>query len=459
MCKELGGNTIMEKELLKAVFNSISDGILVLDNKLHIINFNKMAVHILGLSDNILMRKYIKDIFDNYMLLEECFEKNISCKNKDCTFTIKENKIRCVTNICPITNNVGKIGMVIIFRDTRHIHKVVNNVIGYSATYTFQDIITKNSYMKKIIQYAKKAANTECNILLEGKSGTGKEVFAQAIHNHSSRAKGPFVAVNCAAIPRELFESELFGYEKGAFTGAKKGGYPGKFELAEGGTIFLDEIGELPLDIQSKLLRVLDNHKIVRVGSTYEKKINVRVISATNKKLSEEVNEKNFRYDLYYRLNVIGIHLIELKDRHEDIEILAKYFMNKLNLNNKNTVKNIENRAMKELQEYQWCGNVRELRNVIEKSYYLCDNDNITREYILTLLKDKPKMEQYFNLDINNTLFKQKEEVIPIKTLEEQSIQNALKVFNGNAEEAAKALGISRATIYRKINKYGIDIL
>ncbi|WMJ80468.1 sigma 54-interacting transcriptional regulator [Clostridium sp. MB40-C1] len=449
----------MEKELLKAVFNSISDGILVLDNKLHIINFNKMAVHILGLSDNILMRKYIKDIFDNYMLLEECFEKNISCKNKDCTFTIKENKIRCVTNICPITNNVGKIGMVIIFRDTRHIHKVVNNVIGYSATYTFQDIITKNSYMKKIIQYAKKAANTECNILLEGKSGTGKEVFAQAIHNHSSRAKGPFVAVNCAAIPRELFESELFGYEKGAFTGAKKGGYPGKFELAEGGTIFLDEIGELPLDIQSKLLRVLDNHKIVRVGSTYEKKINVRVISATNKKLSEEVNEKNFRYDLYYRLNVIGIHLIELKDRHEDIEILAKYFMNKLNLNNKNTVKNIENRAMKELQEYQWCGNVRELRNVIEKSYYLCDNDNITREYILTLLKDKPKMEQYFNLDINNTLFKQKEEVIPIKTLEEQSIQNALKVFNGNAEEAAKALGISRATIYRKINKYGIDIL
>ncbi|MCY6957506.1 sigma-54 interaction domain-containing protein [Clostridium brassicae] len=449
----------MEKELLNAVFNSISDGILVLNDKLHIIKFNKMAVHILGLLDNILMGKYIKDIFDDYILLEECFKKNRSYKNQDCTFTIKENKIRCVTNVCPIISKVEKIGIVIIFRDTRHIHKVVNNVIGYSAQYTFQDIVTKNPYMKKIIQYARKAANTDCNILLEGKSGTGKEVFAQSIHNHSSRAKGPFVAVNCAAIPRELFESELFGYEKGAFTGAKKGGYPGKFELAEGGTIFLDEIGELPFDIQSKLLRVLDNHKIVRVGSTYEKKIDVRVISATNKKLSEEVNKKNFRYDLFYRLNVIGIQLMELKDRHEDIEILVRYFMNKLNLNNKNSIKNIEMRAMKELQKYQWCGNVRELRNVIEKAYYLCDKDSITREYLLTLLKDKPKMEQYFKLDINSIAFKQEKEIVPIKILEEQSIENALKILNGNVEEAAKALGISRATIYRKINKYGIDIL
>lgn len=448
----------MENELLQAIFNSISDGILVLNNKFNIIDFNKMAFRILGLKREVLIKTHIKDIFDNYKLVDKCFVNNESYKSEDCTFTVNGNKIRCVTNLVPIVSDNKVTGVVITFRDTKHIHKVVNNVVGYSAAYTFKEIITKNQYMKKNIQYAKKAANTDCNILLEGSSGTGKEVFAQAIHNYSSRSKGPFVAVNCAAIPRELFESELFGYEKGAFTGANKGGYPGKFELAEGGTIFLDEIGELPLDIQSKLLRVLDNHKIVRVGSTYEKKINVRVISATNRNLLEEVDKKNFRYDLYYRLNVIGIRLMDLEDRKEDIDVLIKHFMKKLNENNLEGVKEIESSALAMLKEYKWEGNIRELRNIIEKAYYLCDSDVITQKYLLTMVKGKEKLEKSFSEENISKLDLTVEDIQPLKVVEEQNIRNALIACNGNAEEASKILGISRATIYRKISKYKIKI-
>ncbi|MCY6483334.1 sigma 54-interacting transcriptional regulator [Clostridium aestuarii] len=448
----------MEKELLNAVLNSTSEGIIITDDKLKIKEVNKIALKILGLKLKEIIDKNIKDIFNNIRLLNDCLKNGERYKNEDCTFVINDNRVRCVTNIEPITyvENIG--GIVVAFRYTKHIHKVVNNVIGYSASYTFKDIATKNQKMKKIIEYAKKAANADCNILLEGSSGTGKEVFAQAIHNYSKRFKGPFVAVNCAAIPRELVESELFGYEKGAFTGANKGGYPGKFELADGGTIFLDEIGELPLDIQSKLLRVLDNHKIVRVGSTYEKGINVRVISATNKNLIDEVENKNFRYDLYYRLNVIGIRLIDLNEREEDIEELTKHFLKKLNNKNIENVKTIDKEAMKKLTEYKWLGNVRELRNVVEKSYYLCDCNRITERYLLNLLRDKPKNnanvveEEISNLDVK------KEDILPLKILEEQNMKKTLIFCKGNAEEAAKLLGISRATIYRKISKYGIKV-
>lgn len=446
----------MEKELLKALLKSTSEGIIITNNNLRIVEYNDMALGILGFRQSEIMNKSLGEFFNNMDLVDKCLRLVETYKNEDCLFTINENRIRCVTNMVPIENGKEVAGIIIAFRDTRHIHKVVNNVVGYSATFTFEDIITKNQNMKKIIQYAKKAANTDCNILLEGSSGTGKEVFAQAIHNYSKRLRGPFVAVNCAAIPRELVESELFGYEKGAFTGANKGGYPGKFELAEGGTIFLDEIGELPLDIQSKLLRVLDNHKIVRVGSTYEKKINVRVISATNRNLIDEVDKRNFRYDLYYRLNVIGIKLMDLKDRNEDIEALAKHFIEKLNKQDMNN-KEIEKGIIEELKGYKWLGNIRELRNLIEKSYYLCDGNIITEKFVNNLLKDKPRLMDVLKSDFNEAALT-REDIMPLKLIEEQSIRKALAYCKGNADEAAKILGISRATIYRKISKYGIRV-
>lgn len=242
-------------------------------------------------------------------------KKDKSLNNIEWDFSIKDDLIKCVINVLPLNKKGKSHGMVITFTKVEMVHKLVNKFVGYKAQYQFKDIITTNRKMKNMIAFAKKAAKSDCNILIQGESGTGKELISQSIHNYSNRAKGPFVAVNCASIPSELVESELFGYEKGAFTGALKEGHPGKFELADGGTIFLDEIGELPLDIQSTLLRVLDNGKIVRVGGMNEKQLDVRIIGATNRILKREINNKNFREDLYYRLSVMEIKTIPLRKK------------------------------------------------------------------------------------------------------------------------------------------------
>jgi transcriptional regulator with PAS, ATPase and Fis domain len=298
--------------------------------------------------------------------------------------------------------------------------------------------------MKKVIDSARKAARADCNVLLMGESGTGKELFAQSIHNDSRRAKGPFVAVNCASIPKDLVESELFGYEKGAFTGANKEGHPGKFELANGGTIFLDEIGELPLEVQPKMLRVLDDHKISRVGGTYEKILDVRVISATNRNLRDEVDRKNFREDLYYRLNVISITIPPLRDRVGDITLLASIFLEKLNRINPIEAKTMSASFMDAIEKYNWPGNVRELQNVIERAFYLTEGSIITEE----CLPD--------NMRISADPKRLGENVVPMEVIEEASIRNALTASDGNILKAAYMLNLSRATMYRKIKRYGI---
>ncbi len=298
--------------------------------------------------------------------------------------------------------------------------------------------------MIQMIEMAKKAAKSQCNILIEGESGTGKEVIAQSIHNYSMREEGPFVAVNCASIPRELVESELFGYERGAFTGASKEGHPGKFELADGGTIFLDELGELPLDIQSKLLRVLDNNKIIRVGGTYEKQLNVRVIGATNRNLKKEMKKKNFREDLYYRLGVINIKILPLRYRKEDIEVLVNSFVRNLNQKNLQQNKRIKKSYIDKLKDYDWPGNVRELRNVVERDYYLSDINTISPYYI----------EENIFKEINNE--NQDINIIPMERLEKENIENAIEKCDGNLAKAAKLLNIGRSTLYRKIKKYNI---
>lgn len=261
------------------------------------------------------------------------------------------------------------------------------------------------------------------------------------------RAAGPFLAVNCASIPRELVESELFGYERGAFTGASKEGHPGKFELADGGTIFLDELGELPLDMQSKLLRVLDNNKIIRVGGTYEKQLNVRVIGATNRNLKEEMKKKNFREDLYYRLGVINIKILPLRYRKEDIEVLVNSFVMNLNQRNLQQNKRVKKSYIDKLKDYDWPGNIRELRNVVERDYYLSDTDTVSPYYIEKNIFLETNNENYENKDIN---------IIPMEKLEKENIENAIEKCDGNLAKAARLLDIGRSTLYRKIKKYNI---
>ncbi len=348
--------------LINITFDSISEGMIILDKNLKIKRINNRAEKILHIKDKYILGVNIKNVLKNISFEEILKDGYI---NIESDFYIKDNRVKCILNAVPIKVNEKITGVVITFKEATFVHKLVNKVIGYKASYTFDNILTANDKMIEIIEIAKKAAKSQCNILIEGESGTGKEVVAQSIHNYSIRSEGPFVAVNCASIPRELVESELFGYERGAFTGAsKEGGHPGKFELADGGTIFLDELGELPLDIQSKLLRVLDNNKIIRVGGSYEKQLNVRVIGATNRNLRDEMKKKNFREDLYYRLGVINIKMLPLRHRKEDIEILANSFIRNLNLKNLQQNKRVKNSYIDKLKDYDWPGNVRELRNV-----------------------------------------------------------------------------------------------
>ena len=431
--------------MLDKVIDTVSDGIIITDCELNIVKFNEKTLKEFNCTENALLGyPLIKLLNDDNYLKQIKNENKLYEENK--TLFFKNRRIRCSINASSIVQNGEFKGIIIAFNSLCNINKKCCEM--YKAMYNFNDIITIDSRMIKIINYAKKAAYTDCNILLEGESGTGKEVFAQAIHNYSKRANGPFVAVNCAAIPNELIESELFGYEKGAFTGAAQRGHKGKFEIAHGGTLFLDEIGDMPSELQSKLLRAIDTKTITPIGGTREKKIDVRIISATNRILSEEVNKKNFRFDLYYRLNVISIHLISLRYRREDIELLTQYFIEKLNLLTNNE-KRVSLGYIELLKKHSWPGNIRELKNTVERAYYLCDNDVIDDDIIqnFKLIKMDMKSDKYEN-----------ENIIPLEELEKKNIICAVNYCNGNISKAADMLQIGRATLYRKIKKYCLKI-
>lgn len=437
-------------KLLNVTFDSISEGMIVMNEHMKIKRINGRALKILNISLEEAMNMDINQVLSGIDFHELIKEENKFLHNLEWDFSINNDIIKCVINILPLNKNGKNSGMVITFTEVEMVHKLVNKFAGYKAQYEFKDIITNNSEMKNMISFAKKAAKSDCNILIQGESGTGKELISQSIHNYSNRARGPFVAVNCASIPSELVESELFGYEKGAFTGASKEGHPGKFELADGGTIFLDEIGELPLDIQSKLLRVLDNGKIVRVGGTYEKQLDVRVIGATNRILKREISKQNFREDLYYRLSVMEIKTIPLRKRKEDIDLLVNEFVQKLNIKNKNRIISVKQSYIDELKKYDWGGNIRELKNVVERDYYISEDEimNVNCLNYNNIDKNIDNMESSIN----------EVKIVPLDELEEKVIRDAIKKCDGNLQLSAQLLKIGRATLYRKIKKYEIIV-
>ncbi|AGX45037.1 sigma-54-dependent Fis family transcriptional regulator [Clostridium saccharobutylicum] len=437
-------------KLLNITFDSISEGMIVINENMKVKRINGKALKILNISLEQAMNMDINEVLNGVNFQKLLQEKNKSLNNIEWDFSINNDIIKCVINVLPLNKNGKSSGMVITFTEVKIVHKLVNKFVGYKAQYQFKDIITTNREMKNMIAFAKKAAKSDCNILIQGESGTGKELISQSIHNYSDRANGPFVAVNCASIPSELFESELFGYEKGAFTGASKEGHPGKFELADGGTIFLDEIGELPLDIQSKLLRVLDNGKIVRIGGTYEKQLDVRVIGATNRILKKEIIKQNFREDLYYRLSVMEIKTIPLRERKDDIDVLVNDFVQKLNIKSKDKTISVKQLYINELKEYNWSGNIRELKNVVERDYYLSEDEimNINCLNYDNVVK---------NIDSEESL-EEEIKIVPLDCLEKNAIKDAIKKCNGNLQLASKLLNIGRATLYRKIKKYDIYV-
>ncbi|UZW16203.1 sigma 54-interacting transcriptional regulator [Clostridium pasteurianum] len=435
---------IEQRKLVDAAFNSIDDGLLVMDNDFRLKNFNSKLCNILKISKEEIYDLDIKFLFKD-VIKNTDNTKDMRISDREAILHVKKHRIECNINITPVEISGIQKGLVIIVKNLKNVRSVINKMMGFCSKYSFENIMTEDPKMLSIIDEAKNIAKNECSVLIMGESGTGKELFAHSIHNESSRRDGPFVAINCAALPKNLVESEIFGYEAGAFTGASKEGYPGKFELANGGTIFLDEIGELPLEVQSKLLRVLDNHTITRLGGKYERKLNVRVLAATNRDLYRETEINNFRSDLYYRLNVFSIHIPPLRKRKEDIVLCANLFLDRLNNKNCKYKKIFGETFINEIKSHNWPGNVRELENVVQRAYYLSKDEIINYSFVYRNSKN-----------INENKFNEGN-VETLKEREKDLILKALKNCNGNVVEASKLIGIGKSTLYRKIKIYDIN--
>lgn len=342
---------------------------------------------------------------------------------------------------------------------TKELRGEVSRLKGQlKSKYSFERIIGNSKTMQEVFRSLERVIETNVTVSIQGESGTGKELLARSIHFNGRRKQKPFVAVNCAAIPESLLESEFFGHEKGAFTGAIARRV-GKFEQADGGTIFLDEIGDMPYSTQVKILRVLQERRFQRVGGTETVEVDVRVISATNKNLEEEMKQGNFREDLYYRINVYPIFVPPLRRRREDIPALAAFFLEKFNKEYHRKIKAILPQTLDYLMNYEWPGNVRELENILERSFLHASDGVLAAEHLpitITSLKEDWHQDDSF-IDLKKVVSLTKQ-ITPMKDLEKEVLQQALKLTNYNMSSAALELGIGRTTLYRKIEKYGITL-
>ncbi|MFJ7682103.1 sigma-54 interaction domain-containing protein [Peribacillus butanolivorans] len=446
-----------EEILFKDIIEFAYDGLVMVDTEGYVQMLSHAYADFLGVDQESSIGKHVTEIIENTRmhLVAKTGKQEVAELQK-----IKDNYI--IATRSPILKQgkiVGAVGKI-LFKNvgqftalSKRVNLLEMELKKYKgdfrernkASYTFDHIMGKSPALMEVKVQARIAAKSDSNVLILGESGTGKELFAHSIHNESRRAMGVFVKVNCAAIPAELLESELFGYEEGSFTGAKKGGKAGKFEAADGGTIFLDEIGELPLHMQVKLLRVLQEKEIERVGSTGSVQIDVRVIAATNRNLEEMVSKGEFRLDLYYRLKVMQIHVPSLRKRLEDVEILVNYFVEKYQNLMKKRVQGMSDQALRLLRLYKWPGNIRELENIIERA--------------LNIVEEEERIDSK-HLPEEITGYK---ELVPIRTLaevmeetERATIFSCLEMTSGNKSETAKRLGVSRTTLYEKMNKYGL---
>jgi transcriptional regulator with PAS, ATPase and Fis domain len=384
---------------------------------------------------------------------------------------IQINHHKCIVAQMPIYQDGQKLGAIfkIIFRQLDawkdillHMEKLESEISYYRGelfriskdSNPFAHVISQNHQMEKFKQEAVIAAKSLSNVLITGESGTGKELIAEGIHTISDR-KGTFIKVNCGAIPEELLESEFFGYADGAFTGAKKGGKPGKFELADNGTLFLDEIGDMPHSLQVKLLRVLQEQEFERIGATKTTKVNVRIIVATNKDLALLVKQGKFREDLYYRIHVIHLHIPPLRDRLDDVPLLCNHFINKINIKTHKKMIGVSPEVVKIFQQYHWPGNIRQLENVLERAFHFSQTNWIEMEHLpkeMNLL-DGPASPPILRKSETNMTINRKQS---ISQTEKDVILQALKKCQGNRTRAAEILGISRTTLYQKMKKYQI---
>lgn len=457
--QEQNREMVLLNNRLSNIYNTVSDGLIIIDSQGLIAQVNPAVEKILNQQENDISGRAVIDLVDRKDHIKALLELGRDFSETELMIA----GIHCLASGKVVRNKEDVIsGGVLFVNPINKIKNLVNRFSGAQASFQFRDIIGKSKELARAVNIASLAAASESNVMLEGESGTGKEVFAQAIHNASSRRNSPFLAVNCGAIPRELLGSELFGYAEGAFTGAKKGGRPGKFELASGGTIFLDEIGEMPLGKQVSLLRVLQERTVTRIGGEKLIDVDVRVICASNRNLQEEVRKGNFRRDLYYRLNVIAVTLPPLRERPEDIPLLFHHFLEYISRKLGVDIPLVRPEVMRRLEEYDWPGNVRELQNVVERMVNISPGQNIDishlPEEILakeTNLNDITPPQVYSGQTIGAERQRRKAQAAQE---EREEIMALLVLHGGNISRVAESLGVSRNTIYRKIKQYQIEL-
>lgn len=440
----------LKNDHMKQITETVSAGSLSVDKFGTILLLNEVGAEMLGLSTEEVLGKPVSEVLDNQAFSLDVLKTGVPILDKEIKIKINKGQYYFLLSSVPLYDNLNEsIGVLFHFKDIR---KEVEMIVNTKSFFHFDDIIYQCEEMEDLIQLAKKAALQDSSILIEGESGTGKELIAQSIHNYSNRSNKPFIVIDCSAIPRNLVESELFGYEDGSFTGSHKGGRMGKFERANGGTVFLDEIGEMPLEIQSKLLRVIQSRSITRVGGHEPIPINIRIIAATNRNLAHEVAEGSFRHDLYYRLNVINLFVPALRDRREDLSLLIDKLMEKTAKREKREVPTLSNRVMEILENYAWPGNIRELENTMERAVILANGEIDYQQLPKRLLETRNSNVTSKTTETEHFVTQTAQK--PKTIMEQHLIINALKASNGNKSKAAKQLGIARSTLYEKMYQY-----
>jgi transcriptional regulator of acetoin/glycerol metabolism len=473
---------------LRTILQSLPEGILLLRRDGRISQMNAPAGTMLGLIPARVTGQRIQEVIPLPPILTHALTTEQPLSDEEVVFETRQGRVTCLCTlkvlpgslapVTPLTHPATTLepllpateplaesshedGFMLLLRSLERVQRLVHRMTGTRARLTFEHVIGESPVLREALRLARLAAHSNSTVLLHGETGTGKEIFAQSIHTASARADGPFVAVNCAAIPRELITTELFGYEGGAFTGADRQGRPGKFEQAQGGTLFLDEIGDMPLELQTSLLRAIETRTIVRVGGQRSIHADVRIVAATHKQLREEVQRGTFRADLYYRLNVLTIHIPALRERAEDIPLLVRHFL----LRQSRTLGrplSITPEALAVLQRAPWSGNVRELENLLERISYLLPNNTIGLSDLPPELLPVPytptaATEEALSLSPIHALTEKHSILKEQSTLSEvRAILEAYNTSNGHLSQAAASLGISRTTLWRKMSKYGL---
>ncbi|WP_368505646.1 sigma 54-interacting transcriptional regulator [Alkalihalophilus sp. As8PL] len=448
--------------MIDVVLDNAYEGVTVVDQNGFIVKMNKAYRRFIGVTDDVVGR-HVTDVIDNTQLH---FTAKAGVPERGKVQVISGQKM--IVHRIPIWQNnelIGAIGML-IFEGVSELYRILENATASSkrlelnmkpeqeltqvkdqSCVTFNQILGISEEIYACKRLSKKAARTNATVLITGESGTGKEVFAKTIHLASKKANGPFIAINCAAIPEHLLEAELFGYEEGAFTGAKRGGSKGKFERAHNGTIFLDEIGDMPKHMQTKMLRVLEEREVVKVGGNRSIPISVRIIAATNQDLLEQVKNGEFREDLYYRLNVIHLPVPPLRERREDIPVLFSHYLKKFTEEYHMEEKKMDQKVMELIRSYAWPGNIRQLVNLAEQLITLVEGELISVEHLPPLIRDQPVQAKE-----GHTLRSDRSEY------EKEMIERTLLEVSGNKTKAANRLGIHRTTLYKKMKQYRLNV-